>query len=192
MSKYFDTETGLYYYGYRYYDPETGRWLSRDPLEEEGGINLYEFLGNDPINFYDPYGLLTYEQNRQRRKNINSGITNRAVKTVISLTLGKEMIKNLTKAGLGVTAGEIIKNRGNIATLGAFGTLGNFAITASIKAALVGSSFFTGMEAGNNIGAYLDTIVDDKNDFLGIPWEFFKKFEFGSGISNHPDPCREK
>ena len=37
----FDTEIDLYYYGYRYFDPETDRWLNRDPLEEEGGINLY-------------------------------------------------------------------------------------------------------------------------------------------------------
>ena len=36
-SKYFDWETGLYYYGYRYYNPNAGRWLSRDPIEEEEG-----------------------------------------------------------------------------------------------------------------------------------------------------------
>ena len=40
-----DFETGLYYYGYRYYDPLTGRWPSRDPIEEEGGVNLYGFVG---------------------------------------------------------------------------------------------------------------------------------------------------
>ena len=60
-TKYFDTETGLYYYGYRYYDPDTGRWLSRDPLEEEGGINLYQFIGNDPVNLVDPMGLWTLQ-----------------------------------------------------------------------------------------------------------------------------------
>ena len=37
-----DIETGLYYHGYRYYDPMTGRWPSRDPIEEDGGVNLYE------------------------------------------------------------------------------------------------------------------------------------------------------
>jgi RHS repeat-associated protein len=40
-----DIETSLYYYGYRYYDPKIGRWLSRDPIEEEGGVNLYGFIG---------------------------------------------------------------------------------------------------------------------------------------------------
>jgi len=42
-----DNETGLYYYGYRYYDTEVGRWLNRDPIEEGGGMNLYAFVGND-------------------------------------------------------------------------------------------------------------------------------------------------
>ena len=41
-SEYYDSETGLVYYNQRYYDPQLGRWLSRDPIEEEGGLNLYE------------------------------------------------------------------------------------------------------------------------------------------------------
>jgi len=45
------------YYGYRYYDPKTGRWLSRDPIEERGGINLYGFVGNSPIQRIDLFGL---------------------------------------------------------------------------------------------------------------------------------------
>jgi RHS repeat-associated protein len=52
-----DPTTGLYYYGYRYYDPVTGRWPSRDPIEEEGGINLYGFVGNDGVNWIDVMGL---------------------------------------------------------------------------------------------------------------------------------------
>ena len=44
------------YYGYRYYDPVTGRWPSRDPIEEEGGVNLYGFVGNDGVNQLDLLG----------------------------------------------------------------------------------------------------------------------------------------
>jgi len=51
---------GFYYYGYRYYNPSVGRWLSRDPLEEEGGVNLYGFVRNDPLRFVDPFGLRIY------------------------------------------------------------------------------------------------------------------------------------
>jgi RHS repeat-associated protein len=52
-----DSETGLYYYLYRWLDPLTGRWLSRDPIEEEGGINLYGFVKNSSVNLYDLLGL---------------------------------------------------------------------------------------------------------------------------------------
>ena len=57
-SKYADAETGLLYHGYRCYSPSTGKWISRDPLEEQGGLNLYTFVANDPVNKIDPYGLL--------------------------------------------------------------------------------------------------------------------------------------
>ena len=56
-TKYQDAETGLLYYGYRYYDPITGRWLSRDPIEEEGGIDLYGMVENDGLNRWDWLGL---------------------------------------------------------------------------------------------------------------------------------------
>jgi RHS repeat-associated protein len=56
-TKYTDAETGLLYYGFRYYDPSTGRWLTRDPIEENGGRNLYAMVGNDPISVLDYLGL---------------------------------------------------------------------------------------------------------------------------------------
>jgi RHS repeat-associated protein len=57
-TKFYDWETGLYYYPYRYYNPSTGRWLSRDPIAEKGGLNLYGFIHNAPINDVDSLGLL--------------------------------------------------------------------------------------------------------------------------------------
>lgn len=56
-TKYEDAETGLLYYGYRYYNAETGRWLNRDPIEEQGGLNLYSFVGNDAVNVWDYLGM---------------------------------------------------------------------------------------------------------------------------------------
>lgn len=53
-----DFVTGLYYYQYRYYDPNTGRWPSRDPIEEDGGINPYGFMGNNATTGWDVLGLL--------------------------------------------------------------------------------------------------------------------------------------
>ena len=56
-TKYLDMETGLIYYGYRYYDPRQGRFINRDPIGEEGGINLYGFVDNSPVNAIDYLGL---------------------------------------------------------------------------------------------------------------------------------------
>ncbi len=43
--------------GYRYYNPELGRWINRDPIGEMGGLNLYAFVGNAPLHRVDPLGL---------------------------------------------------------------------------------------------------------------------------------------
>ena len=48
---------GVTYYSYRYYDPVTGHWPSRDPIEEDGGVNLYGFVGNDGVNWVDYLGF---------------------------------------------------------------------------------------------------------------------------------------
>jgi len=53
----FDTETGLYFFRARYFDPAAGRFLSEDPLETGGGdIDFYRYAYNSPINFIDPFG----------------------------------------------------------------------------------------------------------------------------------------
>jgi RHS repeat-associated protein len=56
-TKYQDDESDLLYYGYRYFRPSIGSWLSRDPMEEQGGHNLYGFVGNDPAQRVDLLGL---------------------------------------------------------------------------------------------------------------------------------------
>jgi len=51
-----DIESGLYYNGFRYYDPETGRYISPDPLGLEAGLNFYAYVPS-PVNWIDPFGL---------------------------------------------------------------------------------------------------------------------------------------
>jgi RHS repeat-associated protein len=56
----FDAETGLYFYRSRYYDPVVGRFIGEDLIGFAGGdANLYRYVGNSPVNFVDPFGLLT-------------------------------------------------------------------------------------------------------------------------------------
>jgi len=57
-TKYTDVETSLIYYGQRYYSPSLGRFINQDPIEEDGGLNLYGFCGNNGVNDYDYLGML--------------------------------------------------------------------------------------------------------------------------------------
>lgn len=68
-TKYFDSDFGLYYYGYRYYGPQIMRWLTEDPIGVDGGMNLYAFCENNSIQYVDCLGLylwyvLYYDENK--------------------------------------------------------------------------------------------------------------------------------
>jgi RHS repeat-associated protein len=93
-SKYDDDESDFLYYGYRYYNPSTGRWLSRDPVEEDGfqlieedfsatgndwGPNLYDFVANDPLDGVDELGLMTYDQMAAEVKQIDNNLKAQAI-----------------------------------------------------------------------------------------------------------------
>lgn len=70
---YTDTETGLTLCTHCFYDPLAGRWLTRDPISYSGGINLYEYVGNNPTNDDDPEG---YAGNADYCKKLQKTITN--------------------------------------------------------------------------------------------------------------------
>ena len=72
-TKYIDSESGLLYYGLRYYNPSKGRWLSRDSAEESvGGANLYAMVSNDPLNKIDPLGLWETDAHHEMVNNLFS------------------------------------------------------------------------------------------------------------------------
>lgn len=58
--------TGLYYYGYRYYQPWAGRWLSADPAGTMDGLNLFRMVRNNPLRFFDTNGLAPTEEKSQQ------------------------------------------------------------------------------------------------------------------------------
>ena len=54
----YDEATKLYNFRARWYDPETGRWISKDPIGIAGGLNQYVAFDNNPINIVDPFGFM--------------------------------------------------------------------------------------------------------------------------------------
>ncbi|AGU52777.1 RHS family protein [Variovorax paradoxus B4] len=68
QGQYFDEETGLHYNRHRYYDPGSGRFVSRDPIKLAGGVNLHAYAPN-PIEWIDPLGLSKKKERCQTRKN---------------------------------------------------------------------------------------------------------------------------
>ncbi|EOZ9390968.1 RHS repeat-associated core domain-containing protein [Enterobacter cancerogenus] len=58
--------TGLYYYGYRYYQPWAGRWLSSDPAGTVDGLNLFSMVRNNPVTLFDSNGLISTGQEARK------------------------------------------------------------------------------------------------------------------------------
>jgi RHS repeat-associated protein len=67
-----DSETGLYYYRARYYDPSVGRFLSEDPLGFGGeDVNFYRYVDNDPTDWFDPFGLMKKKSHKKPKPPID-------------------------------------------------------------------------------------------------------------------------
>ena len=81
-----DDETGLYYYGARYYVPWLGRWVSSDPVLLEGGLNLFSFVFNSPIGLKDEMGFNASENNNFQPGYVN----NEEFKQEVGINLNKE------------------------------------------------------------------------------------------------------
>jgi len=60
--QYYDTESGLFYNWNRYYNPATGRYISSDPIGLTGGLNTYNYVGQSPVMYTDPYGFCDQEK----------------------------------------------------------------------------------------------------------------------------------
>ena len=66
-----DSESELYYYRARYYDPAIGKFLQRDPIGFMAGPNLYAYVSNNSVNYIDPLGLCDNKECEKIRKKLN-------------------------------------------------------------------------------------------------------------------------
>lgn len=64
-SKRMDEESGFIFFGRRYYNPQVGRWITPDPIGFEGGANVYAYVFNSPLSYFDLYGLIAQQSGGQ-------------------------------------------------------------------------------------------------------------------------------
>jgi RHS repeat-associated protein len=134
------TASGVRYYGFRYYNPSTGRWPSRDPIGERGGLNLYGMVGNNPVNLWDLLGMVDCEALRRHLD--------------IVLRIYESQLRNFGTGGefsdqIGLLDGLFLDN---VSNTNALTGLGLFVVGRSIDARLAmngarltyGRTFYTG------------------------------------------------
>ncbi|GBC59953.1 hypothetical protein DENIS_0895 [Desulfonema ishimotonii] len=87
----YDADTGLVRFGYRDYDPDTGRWTAKDPILFAGGdTDLYGYCVNDPVNWIDPSGLINWGKLVTGALSVTDGMT--MAGTAISVTVGTAVL----------------------------------------------------------------------------------------------------
>jgi RHS repeat-associated protein len=169
----YDSESGLYFYRARYYDPKAGRFLTKDPIGFAGGdVNLFRMVQNNPVNFIDPSGLANF---------------------------GELYIKLVEKPfSPFIVAGGAVVSGGAVAFAGATTTVVGFASMPATgpAGALVGSmgalTFLAGMSL---IGVGLDIYADQARHRLMLPewFDIIKTLDLfpAQKIKKpSPTPCR--
>ena len=127
--QFLDLESGYYNYGYRYYSPQLGRWLSRDPIGERGGVNLYCFCNNKAPNSLDSYGLFpgsaTLGAALQKVETYCADVGSITC-AICCFAIGQARVAiSLAEAALGIAAGSIIAaGSGGLATILGAGAAG--------------------------------------------------------------------
>ncbi|TAE89894.1 MAG: RHS repeat-associated core domain-containing protein [Verrucomicrobia bacterium] len=86
------------YYGYRYYHPQTGRWINKDPIEEEGGLNLYGFVGNDGVNNNDLLGKVITILPNGKKTTTNVRLIENNSKDIVDLKSNKYELNECDKS----------------------------------------------------------------------------------------------
>ncbi len=102
----YHADSGLVLTRYRAYDPSIGRWLSADPIGEEGGVNLYGYLGGNPLNAIDPLGLAKCKITTSSGLGFEAENPNpRAIRIFLGLMGPGDMIREFTIDGHGYNQG---------------------------------------------------------------------------------------
>ncbi len=154
--------TGLYYFRNRWYDPVVGRWISKDPMGIDGGINLYEFCRDNPLNLRDPSGNIAPWVGAA----LTGGVIGGVVGGINSWANDECVVKGIAAGFLGgaVTGGTF----GKITSLGLVGTSTGSAWAAS-SAVGVSQGLAWGAATGAMGGAVSGVTSELGNKLSGRP-----------------------
>ena len=91
--QYFDGEAGFHYNLWRYYNPNSGRYIKADPVGSEGGINWFQYVSNNPVKLTDPWGLFQY-YHRWGGPDYTAGIKGKSWET-LSKAIRKDVLRQI-------------------------------------------------------------------------------------------------
>ncbi len=92
IAREYDAESGLYFFRARYYDPQAGRFINRDPAGITGGLNLYAYVADNPVNLVDPFGFQSAGGGQPYGSQFAQDVGNKVVKE-----MGEKVIKKQLK-----------------------------------------------------------------------------------------------
>jgi RHS repeat-associated protein len=175
---------------FRVYDANLARWLSRDPLGETGGVNLYTYVSNDPINWWDPLGLV--EISDEFRANYPR--TAERIET-LSLRLSKRSFQGFKKFGYAsekeVRTTIFSRNKGPKCTVADLGKEDYGAYNLETKTIKLDKKLVERLERGEAVGFTFDTTVEHElvhyfehvnhgNQYPGEEGQAYEDYVYGS------------
>ncbi len=173
-------QTALYLAPLRAYDPRTARWLSRDPIGELGGLNLYGYAGNDPVNLYDPLGLCFLSRLRNAGVGLYAGAAGGAVGgAAVGGTLG------FLAGGVNAVPGAVAGAAGGAVVGGTWGAISGFLSPCSSPGDVALEQFISGVLSGgleflpglSELGVKIKGINAEAGSWLAVSRQTFTKFE---------------
>ncbi|MFK3775012.1 RHS repeat-associated core domain-containing protein [Pseudomonas sp. NPDC089406] len=157
--------TGLYYYGHRYYQPWSGRWLNADPAGALDGLNLYRMVHNNPVTLSDATGLDAQDQFHRNYRAVQSAslVIQNTLEDLTAFIESKKLavfqgvMKTVAKETLVMAAGKLAGELGAVAGTAVFpgsGSIAGWAVGTAAGAAA--GSLIGGLIADGDLAPRLD------------------------------------